>query len=307
MRQYIIQRLLSAVPVLLGVVTLVFVTMRVLPGDPATILAAQSGGSAADIVNLRQQYGLDRPLWVQYLSFMLDLVRGNMGRSLSNHQSVSQLIAQQVPPTISLAGAALLVALSIGLPLGIVAATRQGSWADTLCMSISVVGVSVPIALSGLLMILLFSLTLRWLPATGQGTPLHLVMPATAMGLASAGSIARLVRTQLAEVLKQEYISVARAKGLGEKRVLIRHALRNALISLSTLIGLQFGFMLGGAVVTETIFARRGLGSALALAVLHQDYPTVQGIVIVSAGLYTIINLLVDLSYCYLDPRICRE
>jgi len=307
MRQYIVQRLFGAVPVLLGVVTLVFFVLRILPGDPTAILAAQSGGSSADAARLRAEYGLDRPLWVQYLSFLFDLARGDLGRSLLTHQPVLQVIAQQIPATLSLACAAMAVAIVVGLLLGIVAATHRGSWVDALCMSLSTVGVSVPIALSGIVMILLFSLTLRWLPATGQGTLRHLAMPATVMGLASAGSIARLMRTQLVEVLAQEYIRVARAKGLSESRLLLRHAFRNALIPVLTVIGLQFGFMLGGAVVTESVFARQGLGRTLVDAILYQDYPVVQGIVIVSAGLYTAINLVVDLTYGYLDPRIRHE
>ena len=202
---------------------------------------------------------------------------------------------------------ALVVAVGIGLPVGILAAVRQGSWIDSLCIALSVAGVSVPITLSGLVLILLFSLTLQWLPATGQGTVRHLMMPAMVMGIASAGSIARLVRTQLIEVLNEAFINVARSKGLSENAVLLGHALRNALIPVVTMIGLQFGFTLGGAVATENVFARRGLGSTLADAILYQDYPVVQGIVILSAGLYIAINLLVDIAYGYLDPRIHHE
>jgi peptide/nickel transport system permease protein len=307
MRSYFVQRLLSAVPVLLGAVTLVFVLMRVLPGEPTAVLAAQSAGTQEDINRLRAEYGLDRPLWAQYALFVLRLAQGDLGRSLFTHQSVSQVIAQQAPATINLALAALTVAVGMGLPLGVLAATQQNRWIDRLCTGLAVIGVSVPIALSGLLLILLFSLTLRWLPATGQGTLLHLVMPATAMGLASASSIARMVRTQLIEELNQDYINVARAKGLSPRTLLIRHALRNALVPVLTLIGLQFGFMLGGAVVTESVFARQGLGRTLVDALLYHDYPVVQGIVLVSAGLYTAINLFVDLMHGYLDPRIRRE
>jgi ABC-type dipeptide/oligopeptide/nickel transport system permease component len=174
-------------------------------------------------------------------------------------------------------------------------------------MGASILGVSMPIALTGLVMILLFGLTLRWLPATGQGTFRHLLMPAMVMGLASMGSIARVVRTQLAEILTQDYVRVARAKGLDESAILIRHALRNALVPVLTLIGLQFGFMLSGALVTESVFARQGLGRTLVDAILYQDYPVVQGIVILSAALYTVTNLLVDLANCYLDPLICHQ
>jgi ABC-type dipeptide/oligopeptide/nickel transport system permease component len=304
MRRYVLQRLLSVFPVLVGMVTLVFVLLRALPGEPTAVLAAQAGGSGEDAARLRAEYGLDRPLIVQYARFLFSLATGKLGRSLYTRQRVSQIILQQAPATISLALAALLVAVSSGLFLGIVAAMRQDTWVDVFCMTLSVAGVSVPITLSGLIMVLLFSLTLHWLPATGQGTLRHIVMPATVMGLASAGSIARLVRAQLIEILRQEYMIVARAKGLNEWSLLLRHALRVALVPTITLVGLQFGFMLGGAVATESVFARQGLGRTLVDAILYQDYPVVQGVVIVSAALYTLINLVVDLLHGYLDPRI---
>jgi peptide/nickel transport system permease protein len=307
MRGYVVQRLLSTFPMLLGMVTLVFLVLRVLPGDPIAVLAAQSGGSAADVARLRTEYGFDRPLGVQYVLYLFNLARGNLGRSLYTGQTVSQLIAQQVPATLALTGAAMLVAVGLGLPLGIVAAQRRGTWIDSLCMDLAVIGVSVPIVLSGLVMILVFGLALRWLPATGQGTLGHLVMPAAVMGLSSAGSIARLVRAHLGEVLDEQFISVGRAKGLSEGVLLVRYALRNALPPVLTLIGLQFGFMLSGAVVTESIFARQGLGRTLVDAILYQDYPVVQGVVLVSAGIYTGINLTVDLAHGFLDPRIVYE
>jgi len=307
MRQYVFQRFLSTGPVLLGMVTLVFVVLRVLPGEPTAVLAAQAGGTSADAARLRVEYGLDRPLASQYARFLMDLARGDLGRSLFTRQRVAQIIAQQAPATISLALFALAISVGLGLSLGVASAVRQGTWVDALCMTVSVAGVSVPITLSSLAMILLFSLTLRWLPATGQGTARHVVMPAVAMGLASAGSIARLVRTQLIHALREEHINVARAKGLDERTLIVRHALRNALIPVVTVVGLQFGFMLGGAVATESVFARQGLGRTLVDAILYQDYPVVQGIVIVSAGLYTLINLGVDVLYGYLDPRIHRE
>jgi peptide/nickel transport system permease protein len=307
MYRYVIQRLLSVVPVLLGMVTIVFVVLRALPGEPTTVLAAQAGGGGEDAARLRAEYGLDRPLIIQYTRYLQGLVTGDLGRSLFTRQRVSQIIVQQAPATISLALCALLIAVSVGMLLGVAAAMRQGTWVDVLCMMLSVTGVSVPITLSGLAMILLLSLTLHWLPATGQGTLRHLVMPATVMGLASAGSIARLVRARLVEVLREEYINVARAKGLDEWTLLFRHALRNSLIPITTIVGLQFGFMLGGAVATESVFARKGLGPTLVDAILYQDYPVVQGVVIVSAALYTAINLVVDLLHGYLDPRIHHE
>jgi peptide/nickel transport system permease protein len=307
MSRYIVQRLLSVIPGLLGMVTLVFIVLRALPGDPTAVLAAQAGGESADAVRLRIEYGLDRPLVVQYARYLADLATGNLGRSLFTGQRVAQTIVQQAPATISLALLSLAIAVAVGLLLGVMAAIHQDTWVDALCMMLSTAGVSVPITLSGLAAILFFSLTLRWLPATGQGSLRHLVMPAAVMGLASAGSIARLVRTRLVEILREDYINVARAKGLDERTLLLRHALRNALIPILTVIGLQFGFMLGGAVATESVFARQGLGRTLVDAILYQDYPLVQGIVIVSATVYTMINLGVDLLHGVLDPRIHHE
>ncbi len=305
MHQYVVQRLLGTIPTLLGIATLVFLAVRVLPGDPASVLAAQAGGSTALLDELRRQYGLDRPIGVQYLTYLSGVARLDFGRSIFTGQSVARIIAQQGPPTVALAAAAIALAVALGLLLGVLAATRQGTWVDRTCMGVATLGVSIPIALSGLLLILVFSLVLDWLPATGQGTPFHLLLPATAMGLASSGSIARVVRTQLLEVLDKDYIRVARAKGLSETTVLLRHALRNALPTLLNLVGLQFGFLLGGAVITESVFARQGLGRTLVDAILYYDYPVIQGAVLVSAAIYTAINLIVDLAHCYLDPSFC--
>ncbi|MFL7810372.1 MAG: ABC transporter permease, partial [Anaerolineae bacterium] len=273
----------------------------------ASVLAAQAGGSPALVNQLRAQYGLDKPLSTQYLTYLSEIARLDLGRSIFTGQSVAAMIAQQAPATLALAMAAIVLAVALGLVLGILAATHQGTWIDRACMGIAVLGVSVPIALSGLLLILVFSLSLRWLPATGQGTPLHLILPATAMGLASSGSIARVVRTQLLEVLDKDYIRVARAKGLSEIQVLVRHALRTTLPTLLNLVGLQFGFMLGGAVITESVFARQGLGRTLVEAILYYDYPVIQGTVLVSAAIYTGINLIVDLAHCYSDPTVCER
>ncbi|MFN2154133.1 MAG: ABC transporter permease [Anaerolineae bacterium] len=301
------QRVLGTLPTFLGIATLVFLAVRVLSGDPASVLAAQAGGSPALLNQLRAQYGLDKPLSTQYLTYLSEIARLDLGRSIFTGQSVAAMIAQQAPATLALAMAAIALAVALGLVLGILAATHQGTWIDRACMGIAVLGVSVPIALSGLLLILVFSLSLRWLPATGQGTPLHLILPATAMGLASSGSIARVVRTQLLEVLDKDYIRVARAKGLSEIQVLVRHALRTTLPTLLNLVGLQFGFMLGGAVITESVFARQGLGRTLVEAILYYDYPVIQGTVLVSAAIYTGINLIVDLAHCYSDPTVCER
>jgi ABC-type dipeptide/oligopeptide/nickel transport system permease component len=292
--------------VLWGVVTLTFFAIRLLPGDPATVLISQGGGSAEDIAKLREQLGLDDPLPVQYVRFLGDLVQGDLGMSLVSHRPVTDAIGEQLPHTLALATSATLLSVVLGISLGVLAATHQGAWIDHLAITMSVLGVSLPILLSGLLFILLFSLVLGWLPATGQGSWRHLVMPSLVLSLASTGTIARLVRTQMLEVLPEDYVTVARAKGLTEQVILWRHALRNALIPVITLVGLQFGALLGGTVVTESLFSRRGLGRLVVDAISWKDYPLVQGVVILGAAIYVAVNFLVDVSYGVLDPRIRR-
>jgi peptide/nickel transport system permease protein len=305
--QLIGKRLLASIPVLWGVTTLVFLAIHLLPGDPAELMLAESGGSAESIAYLRDQLGLDEPLYVQYGRFLLNTLRGDLGRSIFTNRPVLQTILEQLPSTIELALAAMLVAIALGTGLGIMAALNHNSWLDNACMAVAVAGVSVPIFWSGLLLILLFSSTLRWLPATGQGGLRHLLMPAAVLGFASSGTIARLVRSSLLEVLYKEYITTARAKGLSERLILIRHALKNALIPVITVVGLQFGFLLGGAVVTETVFSRQGIGRLIVDAILWKDFPLVQGGVLLAAVIYTMINLMVDISYAFADPRIRHD
>jgi peptide/nickel transport system permease protein len=305
--QLIGKRLLASIPVLWGVTTLVFLAIHLLPGDPAELMLAESGGSAESIAYLRDQLGLDEPLYVQYGRFLLNTLRGDLGRSIFTNRPVLQTILEQLPSTIELALAAMLVAIALGTGLGIMAALNHNSWLDNACMAVAVAGVSVPIFWSGLLLILLFSSTLRWLPATGQGGLRHLLMPAAVLGFASSGTIARLVRSSLLEVLYKEYITTARAKGLSERLILIRHALKNALIPVITVVGLQFGFLLGGAVVTETVFSRQGIGRLIVDAILWKDFPLVQGGVLLAAVVYTMVNLMVDISYAFADPRIRHD
>lgn len=307
MVQYIGKRLLAAIPVLWGVATLVFLAIRLVPGDPAEVILAQSGGSNDSLVKLRAQLGLDAPLHVQYARFLGNILRGDLGRSIFTNRPVIQTIGEQLPHTVQLALAAMAIAIVVGGVLGSIAALKSGSWIDTLCMILAVIGVSTPVFWSALLFILLFTTLLHWLPATGQGDLRHLIMPALVLGLASSGTIARLVRSSLLEVLSQDYIVVARSKGLSEGKVFLRHALRNSLIPTVTVIGLQFGFLLGGAVVTETVFSRQGMGRLIVDAILWKDFPLIQGIVLLSAVLYTLVNLAVDISYAFLDPRIRHE
>jgi ABC-type dipeptide/oligopeptide/nickel transport system permease component len=304
MLQYIGRRLITSIPVLWGVTTLVFLMMHLLPGDPAELMVAESGGSSQSIAQLRHQLGLDDSLYVQYGRFLANALRGDLGRSIFTNRPVTQTILEQLPHTVQLAVAAMMVAIIIGTALGIAAALNRNTWLDSLCVTIAVAGASMPIFWSGLLLILLFSSLLHWLPATGQGTLKHLAMPAIVLGLASSGSIARLVRSTMLEVLGQEYITAARSKGLSERLVVCRHALKNALIPVITVMGLQFGYLLGGTVVTETVFSRQGLGWLVVDAILWKDFPVVQGAVLLAAAIYTLMNLLVDISYAIIDPRI---
>jgi peptide/nickel transport system permease protein len=302
--QHISRRLITSVPVLWGVATLVFLMMHLLPGDPAEIMLAQSGGSSQSIAQLRRQLGLDESLYVQYGRFLANALRGDLGRSIFTNRPVAQTILEQLPHTVQLALAAMLVAVVVGTALGIMAALNRGTWVDTMCVTLAVAGASMPIFWSALLLILVFSSALGWLPATGQGSLKHLILPAIVLGLASSGSIARLVRSAMLEVLSQEYITTARAKGLSERMVLWRHALKNTLIPVITVMGLQFGYLLGGTVVTETVFSRRGLGRLVVDAILWKDLPVLQGAVLLAAVIYTLVNLLIDVSYAFFDPRV---
>ncbi|MFQ5813892.1 MAG: nickel ABC transporter permease [Anaerolineae bacterium] len=304
MLQYIGRRLITSIPALWGVTTIVFLMMHLLPGDPAELMLAESGGSSQSISQLRHQLGLDNPLYVQYGRFLANALRGDLGRSIFTNRPVTQTILEQLPHTVQLAVVAMMVAVTIGTALGIAAALNRNTWLDSLCVTIAVAGASMPIFWSGLLLILLFSSLLHWLPATGQGSLKHLIMPAIVLGLASSGSIARLVRSTMLEVLGQQYITAARSKGLSERLVVCRHALKNALIPVITVMGLQFGYLLGGTVVTETIFSRQGLGRLVVDAILWKDFPIVQGTVLLAAAVYTLVNLLIDISYAVIDPRI---
>ena len=298
------RRLLGIIPVLWGVATLVFVIMRLLPGDPAALMLSEAGGSAEAIADLRARLGLDQPLPVQYGGYLAQLARADLGTSIFTHRPVITTIAEQLPSTIELAFAAMLVAIILGTASGVVAAVRHGTWLDGSIMAVSVTGISVPIFWSAILLIWLFALVLGWLPATGQGGLRHVVLPALVLGFASAGAITRLVRASLLEVMDQDFISTARAKGLAERTILFRHTLKGAFIPVISIIGLQFGFLLGGTVVIETIFSRPGIGRLLINAILWKDLPLVQGIVLLVALVYTLVNLATDVAYAYLDPRI---
>jgi peptide/nickel transport system permease protein len=304
MWQYIGRRLLISIPLLLGLTVLVFSMVHLLPGDPVQVILATSGATPDAVAKLRSQLGLDLPLHIQYLRYLNGLLHGDMGSSLFTYRPVTEIIRQNAGATLELAFSAMLLALVVGIPLGILAAVFKDSWIDHLAMTLAVVGVSAPGFWTALLMILLFSVVLQLLPSGGYGTLKQLIMPTLVLGLSGAAVMARLTRSSMLEVLGQEYVVTARAKGGSELYVLVRHALKNGLIPIVTVAGLQFGFLLGGTVVTETVFARPGLGRTAVEAILYKDIPVVQGIVLFVAVIYMLVNLLVDLCYALLDPRI---
>jgi peptide/nickel transport system permease protein len=301
---YVGRRILTGALTLFGVATVVFALVRLLPGDPAETMLAQSGAPPEAVAALRAELGLDRPLVDQYVRWLDALAQGNLGRSLFYNRPVAQLIGEQFPSTLELALAAFAVAIGLGIPLGVVAALRRNSWVDRMAMTTAVVGVAVPVFWSGLLLIWLFSVRLGWLPPAGAGSWRALVMPALVLGFATAGPLARLTRATLLDVLGQPYITVARAKGLTERGVLLRHAARNALIPLLTIAAVQLGFLLAGTVVTETLFGRPGLGRLLVDAILQRDLPVIQGVALVIAGIYVLANLVVDLSAGWINPQV---
>lgn len=306
MARYLIRRILIALPVVWIVSLIVFAIMHVIPGDPATLaLQGEGGVSPEQIIALRAQLGLDDPLYVQYGRFVWRALHGDFGRSTRFKSGVTGIIRQAFPYTVQLSGAALLVSIGVGMPLGIIAALKRGTWIDSVCMAISLSAVSMPVFYFGLLIIFLFSFTLHWFPSTSRTMELrYLVLPAFSLGFINAGLVARLVRSNLLEVLHRDYVNTARSKGLSEWVVILRHVLRNALIPTITVVGLQLARMLTGAAVTETVFGRPGLGRLVVNAVIWKDYPLVQGTVLFAAVLFLLMNLLVDVTYAMLDPRI---
>jgi peptide/nickel transport system permease protein len=311
MLQYIRSRLLLTIPVLLGVSIITFSILHLIPGDPARILLGDMGGGAAAgdtsdeaYENLREELGLNDPYIVQYANYVADAARGDFGRSFQTNRDVRDTILEVLPYTLQLTVAGLGFAVLFGGTLGIIAALNRNSWVDSLTMVFSLFGLAMPSFWLAFILIQFFALRWAILPSTGSEGIKTLILPALTLGLVASGTIARLVRSTMLEVLGQEYVITARSKGLRERSVILRHALRNALIPVVTIVGLQFGGLLSGAVIIETVFARRGLGRLAAEAVLRRDFPMVQGTILVAAIGYVVINLLVDISYAWLDPRI---
>jgi ABC-type dipeptide/oligopeptide/nickel transport system permease component len=300
---YVLRRLVLAVPTLVGVTLVVFALIRLVPGDPARLVLGLQA-SEEEVQRLRVQLGLDQPLPVQYARFLARLLQGDLGRSVVTGEPVLREIGARLPATVQLAVTSTVVATLAGVAAGVVSATRQYSWWDYAVMTVALFGISLPVFWLGLMLMLLFSVHLRWLPAGGYGTPAHLVLPTVTLAAFSVAIIARMTRSSLLEVLHQDYVRTAWAKGLSSRAVVLRHALKNALIPVVTVIGLQFGGLLGGAILTETVFAWPGMGRLLVGAIVARDYPVVQGTVLVFAALFTLVNLAVDVLYAYVDPRI---
>ena len=301
---YLARRVLGVVPVLFGVMLAVFSMLFLVPGDPVKIMLAEFVTTPDQIAQMRAQLHLDEPLLQQYGRFVAGALRGDLGTSIRSRRPVATEIGENVASTGGLALASMAVAVAIGVPLGLLAALFRNSWLDVGSMVVALLGVSMPSFWLGLLLIFAFSLQLAWFPATGGGDLVHLVLPSITLGTIASAIIARLTRSSMLEVLGQDYVRTARAKGLGAWSVVARHALKNALIPIITIFGLQFGNLLAGAVIVETVFGRPGLGRLIVGGILTKDFPLVQGTVLFVATAYVMINVLVDVAYAFADPRI---
>ena len=303
MTRYFARRLLLTVPVLLGVATLVFSLIHLVPGDPVQSMLGEAA-SPQEVADLRARLGLDRPLYAQYGTFLAGLARGDLGTSLRTNQPVAATIRERIPATFELAFAAMAVAVALAIPLGIVAAVYAGGPIDLAATTLALVGISIPNFWLGPLMAIIFSVVLGWLPVSGRGGAAYLVLPAVTLGAPLAAVLARMTRASMVEELRELYVLAARARGVSPFRAVVRHAFRNSLIPVVTVLGLQFGAVLTGAVITETIFAWPGVGRLLIQSISFRDYPVVQGCILLIAITYVAMNVLTDLVYGLLDPRI---
>lgn len=300
---YAIRRLLATLPALIGVAVIVFLVVRLAPGDPAVLLAGEFADPETIRV-MRERFGLDQPMYVQFGIFLGNLAQGELGESTRTRRPVTSELATFFPNTLELTLAAMAVALLIGIPAGVLSSVRPNSMADFIATLVALIGVSMPVFWFGLLAILIFSVQLGWFPVAGRGTLSHLVLPAISLGLGGTAILARMTRSSMLEVLNQDYIRTARAKGLVGRAVVYKHALRNAMIPVITVTGLQFGTLMAGAVLTETVFSWPGIGQLMVQSILARDYPVVQGAVLLVATTFILVNLAVDMFYGTLDPRI---
>ncbi|MHB1319570.1 MAG: ABC transporter permease [Anaerolineae bacterium] len=303
MFKYIIQRLVAALPTLLGVAIIVFLMLRMLPGDPARVIAGVLA-TEDDVERIRQQLGLKEPIYIQFITFIGRLIQLDLGVSARTSQPVLSEVMARLPYTVQLAVLAIVIATIIGVVAGVLAATNHNSRIDYIVSALSLFGVSMPVYWLGLMLIVIFSINLGWFPAAGAEGPTSAVLPGLTLASFVVGLITRMTRSSMLEVLRQEYVQTARAKGLAEGRVIYGHALRNALLPVITVVGLQFGTLLGGAVLTETVFGWPGIGQLLVESISARDYPLVQGIVLTFSTLFIVVNIAVDILYAYVDPRI---
>jgi len=303
MRTYVVRRLWQSALTLVGVSVLVFVILRVVPGDPAKMLLPE-GAPRSAIEELNRQLGLQEPLYVQYGLFVQSVFRGDFGQSFQYRAPALQVVTERLMATVQLALAAMLITVGVGVTLGIVAAVRRGTGYDYASTVLAVLGQSLPNFWLGIMLILLFGVALRWLPTSGFESWRHLILPAVTLAAFPMALVARLTRSSMLEILGRDFIRTGRAKGLAERAVILRHALRNAAVPLLTVLGLQIGTLLGGAVITESVFAWPGMGKLVVDAIFFRDFPVVQTVLILSATLFVVINLLVDLLYTVIDPRI---
>ena len=303
---FLVRRLLLTIPVLLGVIFVVMLTMDLIPGDPVALMLGDAA-SKENVARFREHLGLDRPLVVRYVRYLGQVVTGDLGRSIQQNRPVVDELGDAWPATLQLTVAALLLAAVVGVATGIVSAVWPNSLFDALSRLSSLFGLSMPVFWTGLVMIVVFAFWLPVLPVGGVGSPLHLVLPAVTLALPSIAMIARMTRSSVLEVLREDYVRTARAKGVGERLVVAKHALRNAAIPILTLVGLQAGQLMGGAVLTETVFAWPGLGRLMVKAIFARDYILLQGAVLIFAMVFVVINLVVDVSYGMLDPRVSRQ
>lgn len=303
MSRFILRRLLLAIPTLFGVLVVAFLLLFVAPGDPVTAMIGERADSAT-ISRLRSELRLDDPLYVRFGHYVGNVVQGDLGRSYITNRPISQDIRERFPKTLQLAVAAMLFAAFAGISLGIMSARHPGGWSDRLALGIAYLGISFPVYWVGLLFILLFAVSLQWLPASGYGSLKFLVLPALALGMRSVAFLARVTRSAMLDSLSADYVRTARAKGLAQRSITLRHALRNAMIPIITVLGLDFGAYLTGSILTETIFSWPGLGRYVVNAIARRDLPAIQGAVLFLSGVFVLVNLLADIAYAKTDPRV---
>ncbi|HVO94963.1 MAG TPA: nickel ABC transporter permease [Terriglobales bacterium] len=303
MKRYFLHRLVLLLPTLLGALSLVFALVHLIPGDPVEVMLGETA-SAPEKAELRRALGLDQPLWTQYRSFLTKLAEADLGNSLYEQTSVAAIIASRSPATLQLAACSMIAAIVISFPLAILATIFRGGWIDRLALWFSLLGLSLPNFWLGPLLMILFSLQLGWLPVSGRGSWSHIILPALTLGLGMAAILTRMLRAGLLQVMREEYVRTARAKGLSEARVWLKHTLRNAMLSVVTILSLQFGSLLAGSLITETIFSWPGLGRLTIQAIQTRDYPLAQGCVLVISVSYVLVNFCTDLFYKLIDPRV---